>query len=93
MVWIRLRAPRASIERPRAVVVTGASSGIGRASRYAPSYAPVVLGRYRGFDEQEPTIDEGGGSEIGPKRSLTAEELQVVIFRLPRLRLLAARPQ
>jgi NAD(P)-dependent dehydrogenase (short-subunit alcohol dehydrogenase family) len=32
MVWIRLRAPRASIERPRAVVVTGASSGLGRAS-------------------------------------------------------------
>ena len=32
MVWSKSRAPKASIGRPRAVVVTGASSGIGRAS-------------------------------------------------------------
>ena len=32
MVWSKSRAPKASTGRPRAVVVTGASSGIGRAS-------------------------------------------------------------
>ena len=32
MIWSKSRAPRASIGRPRAVVVTGAPSGIGRAS-------------------------------------------------------------
>jgi NAD(P)-dependent dehydrogenase (short-subunit alcohol dehydrogenase family) len=32
MVWSKSRAPKASIGRPKAVVVTGAASGIGRAS-------------------------------------------------------------
>src|SRR5215203_4730953 len=32
MIWSKSRSPKASLGRPRAVVVTGASSGIGRAS-------------------------------------------------------------
>ena len=34
------------------------------APRYAPRYAPVMLGRYRGFDEQELTTSEGGESDV-----------------------------
>jgi hypothetical protein len=38
-----------------------------------------MLGRYCGFDEQEPTTREGGESEIGSKSFLTAGELQAVM--------------
>src|SRR5215203_2705010 len=66
MIWSKSRSPKASIGRSRAVVVTGASSGIGRAS--AMKLARSGFRVFAGVRKEE---DAGALEEAAPAGRLT----------------------
>ncbi len=65
MIWSKSRSPKASLGRPRAVVVTGASSGIGRAA--AMKLARSGFRVFAGVRKEE---DAEALEEAAPARSL-----------------------